>query len=161
MTQFDDDPKPIRPLDQLDGVLANMPEIGALMPALPDYLMKFPDVRLPEAEEFLYWSKEKFGIDPFITVTHVTLVCRSASTCVMTTRDVYSSRYLDASLALAIATDVGGASPEAFELVYDNRSRANALKGGLGGLRRSIAERRARGGLEESLKAIKMQLEKG
>jgi hypothetical protein len=159
MTQFDDDPNPIRPLDQLDGVLANMPEIAALVPALPEYLRRFPDAPLPDAEDFLYWSKEKFGIAPFITVTHVTIVCRSASTCVMATRDVYSSRYLDASLALAIATDAG--TPDAFYLVYDNRSRANALKGGLGGLRRSIAERRARGSLEESLKAIKMQLEKG
>ena len=161
MTQFDDGSKPIRPLDQLDGVITNMPEIGALMPSLVDHLRRFPEVRLADAEDFLYWSKEKFGIDPFITVTHVTLVCRSAATCVMTTRDVYSSRYLDASVALSIATDVGGNDPGAFDLVYDNRSRANALKGGLGGLRRSIAERKARGGLEESLKSIKLQLEKG
>ena len=148
-----------RAIDQLEGVLANMPEIAALMPALPEHLRRFPDAPLPDAEDFLYWSKEQFGIAPFITVTHVSIVCRSASTCVMTTRDVYSSRYLDASLALAIATDAG--TPDAFYLVYDNRSRANALKGVLGGLRRSIAERRARGGLEESLKSIKMQLEKG
>ena len=65
----------------------------------------------------------------------------------MATRDVYSSRYLDASVALAIATDAGG--PDAFDLVYDNRSRANALKGSL---RRAAARadrtsraRRARG----------------
>jgi hypothetical protein len=76
----------------------------------------------------------------------------------MTTKDVYSSRYLDASIAFAIATDAGDV-PDAFDLIYENRSRANALKGALGGLRRSLTERRARGGLEESLKAIKTQLE--
>jgi hypothetical protein len=161
MTQFDDGPEPIRPFDELDGVLANMPEIGALMPSLVDHLRRFPEARLPDAEEFLYWSKEKFGLAPFITVTHVTLVCRSASTCVMTTRDVYSSRYLDASVALAIASDVAGATPEAFDLVYDNRSRANALKGGLAGVRHSFAERRARSSMEDTLKLLKMQLEKG
>jgi len=75
----------------------------------------------------------------------------------MTTRDVYSSRYLDASVALAIATDAGG--PDAFDLIYDNRSRANALKGGLAGLRRMVAERRTRGALEDSLKTIKKLLE--
>jgi hypothetical protein len=159
MTQYDDGPKPVRPHDQLEGILANMPEIGALMPELPNHLRHFPSSRLPDAEDFLYWSKEKFGVEPFITVTHVTIVCRSAATCLMTTRDVYSSRYLDASVAFAIATDAGE-TPEAFDLVYENRSRANALKGGLGGLRRSLTERRARGGLEESLKTIKMQLEK-
>jgi hypothetical protein len=159
MTQYDDGPKPIRPRDELAGILAAMPEIGALMPGLPDHLLHFPSSRLSDAEDFLYWSKEKFGVAPFITVTHVTIVCRSTATCLMATRDVYSSRYLDASVALAIATDTG--VPDTFDLVYENRSRANALKGSLAGLRRSLTERRARGALEESLKAIKKQLERG
>ena len=157
VTQYDDGSKAIRPNDEFEGILAGMPEIGALMPALPDHLRRFPSNRLPDAEDFLYWSKEKFGMAPFITVTHVTIACPSPATCVMTTRDVYSSRYLDASVALAIATDAGA---EAFDLVYDNRSRANALKGALGGLRRAFTERRARGGLEDSLKTVKMSLEK-
>ena len=157
-TQYDDGPKPIRPNDEFDGILGGMPEIGELMRALPDHLRHFPSSRLPDAEDFLYWSKEKFGIAPFVTVTHVTIVCPVPAICLMATRDVYSSRYLDASVALAIAADAG---PDAFDLVYDNRSRANALKGAFGGLRRSLTERRARGGLEESLKAVKMQLEKG
>jgi len=157
MTQYDDGSKPIRPREELDGILAGMPEIGALAPGLADQLRNFPGSRLPDAEDFLYWSKEKFGIAPFITVTQVTILCRSSATCVMATRDVYSSRYLDASVALAIAADAGG--PDAFDLVYDNRSRANALKGTFAGLRRSLTERRARGGLEESLKTIKQQLE--
>jgi hypothetical protein len=160
MTQYDDGSKPIRPRDQFESILANMPEIGTLVPGLPDHLRHFPSSRLPDAEDFLYWSKEKFGMEPFITVTHVTIVCRSAATCLMTTRDVYSSRYLDASVAFAIATDAGDA-PNGFDLTYENRSRANALKGVLGGLRRSLTERRARGGLEESLKTIKIQLEMG
>jgi hypothetical protein len=142
--QYDDGQTPIRPRDELRGIVGNMPEIDAVLPAAA------------EKEQFVYWSKEKFGLDPFITVTHVTIACRSAATCLMTTSDVYSSRYLDASMALAIATDAGG--PDAFYLIYDNRSRANALKGFLSGLRRSLAERRARGGLEDSLKAIRARL---
>jgi hypothetical protein len=156
MTQYDDGSKPIRPGDELEGILAAMPEIGVLLPGLPDHLRRFPSARLRDAEDFLYWSKEKFGIAPFITVTHVTIVCRSAATCLMTTRDVYSSRYLDASVALAIAADSG---PETFDLVYDNRSRASALKGGLAAVRRMVTERRARGALEESLNTIKKLLE--
>jgi hypothetical protein len=156
MTQYDDGSKPIRPGDELEGILAAMPEIGVLMPGLPDHLRRFPSARLPDAEDFLYWSKEKFGIAPFITVTHVTIVCRSTATCLMTTRDVYSSRYLDASVALAIAADSG---PDTFDLVYDNRSRASALKGGLAAVRRMVTERRARGALEENLKTIKKLLE--
>jgi hypothetical protein len=117
-------------------------------------------MQLSDAEDFLYWSKEKFGAAPFITVTHVTIVCASAGTCVMTTKDVYSSRYLDASLGLTIASDAV-ATPNAFYLLYGNRFRANALKGRWSALRRLLVERRARGGLEESLKTIKNQLETG
>ena len=131
MTQYDDGSKPIRPRDEFEGILTGMPEIGALAPGLPEHLRSFPASRLPEAEDFLYWSKEKFGFAPFITVTHVTILCRSSATCLMTTKDVYSSRYLDASVALAIATDADG--PAAFDLVYDNRSRASALKGAFAG----------------------------
>ena len=139
--------------------MRGFPAIATLVPELPNHLRDFPSGSLPGAEDFLYWSKERFGIAPFITVTHVTLICTSAETCVMTTKDVYSSRYFDASLALAIASDAVG-TPNAFYLVYANRSRANALKGGLSRLRRMVAERRARGGLEASLKTIKAQLEK-
>jgi hypothetical protein len=157
--QYDDGESPIRPVEQFEGVLAHMPAIGALVPGLPDHLARFPERRLAAAEDFLYWSKEKFGIAPFISVTHVTIVCPPARTCVTTTKDVYSSRYIDASLALAIASDA--AAGDAFYLVYANRARANALKGRLSGLRHSIVERRARAALDENLKTIKIRLEKG
>jgi hypothetical protein len=158
--QYDDDPHPIRPLDEFDSVLENSPSLAVLVPGLSDHLRNFPASRLNDADDFLYWSKEKFGVAPFITVTHVTIVCPSTATCVMTTRDVYSSRYIDASLAVAIATDAVE-TPDAFYLVYGNRSRVSALKGGLSGLRRLIVERRARGSLEENLKRLKIQLERG
>ncbi|MFI5179419.1 MAG: hypothetical protein ACHQO8_12690 [Vicinamibacterales bacterium] len=160
MAQYDDGDRPIRPVDEFDAMLKNTPALGALVPGLPAYLAAFPTNRLEGAEDFLYWSKEKFGIAPFITVTHVTIVCESVHTCVATSKDVYSSRYFDTSLALTIATD-SQSNPDTFYLVYANRSRANALKGGFGGLWRSIVGRRARGSLDDSLRSIKNLLEKG
>src|SRR5207248_9037690 len=120
-----------------------------LVPGLPEHLLRFPASRVPDAQDFLYWSKETFGPAPFISVTHVTIVCATARTCVMTTKDVYSSRYIDASLAVAIITDA--AAGDAVYVVYANRSRVNALRGVLSALRRSLVERRARGTLEQSL----------
>jgi len=155
--QYDDDPSPVRPLDDFDAVLAHTPALAALSPSLRDHLANYPASRVSDAEDFFYWSKEKFGVAPFISVTQVTILCPSPRTCVMTTKDIYSSRYIDASLAVAIATDAGAGG--AFYLVYANRSRANALKGGLSGIRRSIVERRARAAIDESLKAIKQRLE--
>jgi hypothetical protein len=160
IAQYDDGSRPIRPIDEFQGILNNAPSVGALVPGLPEHLANFPASRVAGAEDFLYWSKEKFGVAPFITVTHVTIVCPSAPTCVMTTKDVYSSRYFDASLAFSIASDAVG-NVNGFYLVYMNRSRANALKGGFAALKRSIVTRRVRSSLEENLKAIKADLEKG
>ena len=156
--QYDDGDTPIRPVEAFESVLEHTPAVGALVPGLDEHLRRFPAVRLADAEDFLYWSKEKFGVAPFITVTHVTIVCPSDRLCVMTTKDVYSSRYIDASLALAITSDAVGQA-DAFSLVYANRTGANALKGGLSGLRKSLVERRARASLEESLKNIRTRLE--
>ena len=156
--QYDDGDKPIAPLDDFAGVLAATPAIDALVPGLADHLARFPGARVPGAEDFLYWSKEAFGQAPFISVTHVTIVCAAARTCVMTTKDVYSSRYIDASLALTIVTDAD-ASGAAVDVFYVNRSRVNALKGILSGLRKAIVERRARTTMEQSLNAIRTRLE--
>lgn len=158
--QYDDGHQPIRPVDEFDGLLRNTASLGALLPSLPDHFLKYPADTLAGDDDFLYWSKEKFGIEPFITVTHVTIVCPSERTCIVATRDVYSSRYIDASLSISIATDVGG-QPDSFYLIFANRSRADALKGGFAGLRRSVAARHARGSLEENLKSVKARVESG
>lgn len=158
ITQHDGGPSPIRPLDEFAGILTNSGAIGALVPGLADHLRDFPNRRIDGAEDFLYWTKQKFPSATVISVTHVTIACPMPRTCVVTTKDVYSSRYLDASLALTIATE--GADPNSIYVVYANRSRANALKGLFSGLRRAIAERRTRASVEENLKAVKLRLEK-
>ena len=160
MAEYDDGTRAIRPIQEFEGILAGSAAIDALAPGLRAHLRDFPAHRVPDAEDFLYWSKEKLGSSPFITVTHVTITCPAATLCVIATKDVYSSRYMDASLAFSIASDVVG-STSALYLVYVNRSRANALKGFFSGLRRAIVERRARASLEENLRQIKIRLESG
>ena len=157
ITEYDDEKRPVRPVDDFTGLLANSPYLGSLVPGLPAHLQSFSN-RLPDAEDFLYWSKEKFGLTPFITVTHVTITHAASGPYVIASRDVYSSRYFDASLSYTIASDAVG--PNAFYLVYANRSRAYALKGPLAGLRRSIIERRARGSVEENLRTMRQRLER-
>ena len=157
IVEYDDEKRPVRPLDDFAGLLNNSPYLGTLVPGLPGHLQRFSDP-LAGAEDFLYWSKEKFGLTPFITVTHVTITRTASGAYVIASRDVYSSRYFDASLSLTIASDAVG--PTAFYLVYANRSRAYALKGPLAGLRRSIIERRAKGSVEENLRTMKLRLER-
>jgi hypothetical protein len=159
ITEYDDEQPTIRPADEFAGPLRQSAFIGRLVPGLDEHLRDFPLRPLAGAEDFLYWSKEKFGMAPFITVTHVTIARDAAGDYVMTSKDVYSSRYIDASLTVAVAGGAAG-TPAAFYMVYANRSRASALKGSFGVLRRAIAGRRARSSIDENLKSLRLRLEK-
>jgi hypothetical protein len=156
--EYDGEKRPIRPWDSFVGLLKNSPYVDEFVPGLAEHLKAFPSSRLPGTEDFLYWSKEKFGFTPFITVTHVTIAPVTPGTAVIASKDVYSSRYLDASLTLTIASDaVGG--PAAFYLVYVNRSRTSALTGHFASLRRTIVEHAEKSNINESLNIVKLRLE--
>lgn len=160
IVQYDDGGRPIRPMNDFSGLLNRFPYLGSLSPGLPEHLDAFSSHPLAGAEDILYWSKEKFGLTPFITVTHAIIAPAADGRYVIASRDVYSSRYLDASLALTIASDTMS-DPGAFYLTYVNRSVANALKGRFKGLLRSIVQRRAKDSLEENLINVKHRLEQG
>ena len=91
-------------------------------------------------------------------MTHVTIAHAASGVIVITSKDVYSSRYFDSSLGTTIVAETPG---RGFNLIYVNRSRANALKGAFSGFRKMTVERRVRSSLEQSLQAIKSRLEHG
>src|SRR5262249_28882278 len=159
IAQDDDEKRIVRPVDAFAGVLKNAPYVGALVPELPAHLRDPAVSRLPAVEEFVYWSKEKPGpLSPFISATHVVIVRAPSGAFAVASRDVYSSRYVDASLSYSVASQAVGA-PNAFFLIYANRWRASGLRGAFAALRRTIFERRAKNALEETLRTIKTKLE--
>jgi hypothetical protein len=159
ITEYDDEKRPVRPMADFSGLLAGSSYIEKLVPGVSRHLQAFSSSPLAGGEDIIYWSKESMGsAAPFVTVTHIVIAQPTPASFVIASRDVYSSRYIDASLSLTIASD-SVASPDAFYLVYVNRSRADALKGALAGLRRSIVERRVRASLEENLKLTKARLQ--
>src|SRR5205823_8045660 len=135
ITEYNDEKQAVRPAEDLAEILKATPYVEKLVPGLDEHIREFPDRPIAGAEDFLYWSKEKFGLTPFITVTHVTIARAPSGAVVITSRDVYSSRYFDASVTATIASDA--ADGRGFYLVYVNRSRVNALKGALSVLRRA------------------------
>ncbi len=78
LSRYDDDRQPFHPAEDFAKLLKSSPYIAALVPALPDYIERFPSMSLPGADDFLYWSTERFGLSPFFGVTHVT-IARAAS----------------------------------------------------------------------------------
>jgi len=159
ISEYDDEKRPVRPVDDFSSLLKGSPYVDELVPGLAAHLEGYSTNPLPRSEDIVYWSKETFGdLDPFVTVTHVTITQPVRVGRVIASRDVCSSRYLDASLSVTIASDAAP-TPDAFYLVYINRSHADALKGAAADLRRSIVERRAKSGIEENLELTKLRLE--
>jgi hypothetical protein len=158
--EYDDDKRPVRPRDDFEGVLKDAVFLRDFAPRLAEHIERFPAAPIEGAEDFLYWSKEKFGFEPFITVTHVAIAPPGPTDSAIASRDVYSSRYVDASLTLTVASDALR-TPGSFYLLYVNRSRANALKGALAGIRRALVERRAKGSLDDQLVNLRFRLERG
>jgi hypothetical protein len=158
MTQYDDGRTPVLPVTANEELIRTSRYLDSVKPGVEAHLLCFWSSPLEGAEDFLYWTKEKFGIAPFISVTHVTIVPAGPHQSLATSRDIYSSRYIDASLSAMIASESVG-DPRAFYLVYVNRSRATALRGPMAGLKRSIIEHKAKGGLDMNLRDIKARIE--
>ena len=149
---------------ELVSLLDASPYLTQFAPELRKDLDGFPNAELRNAESFFYWSKESFGVKPVINVTHVTIFAKTIDGTAMTfvvSQGVYTSHYFDGSLALTIAPEARNGTEPAFYLLYVNRSRVDALKGVFSGLRRWIAVRRVRDGMDATLRGVKKRLEDG
>ncbi len=151
------------PVAGFDAVLARVPWLSDSAPEVHDYLGRYPETALPGADQFVYWSKEKWGPVRVVTLTHVTIVPRvetgAGREFLILTRDIYATHLLDASLGFVVVADRGDAARPACDVAYVNHSRVPALQGFLGGLRRSLVQRRQRESMDRSLRALKARLE--
>jgi hypothetical protein len=126
-------------------------------PALFRYLDEFPRAHGEGSDSFLYWSREKFGLKPVISISHSALQRRDGVV-VFGSKQVYASHYFESSLGMALFVPVADA-PHGY-VTYLNRSRVDTLRGLLAPLARVVAARRARDGLERMLIDVKRKLEK-
>ena len=126
-------------------------------PELFQWLDQFPRVTLEGADSFLYWSREKFGLKPTISISHSVITHKDGAV-VFGSKQVFASHYFEASLGMALFVPVPGA-PYGY-VTYLNRSRVDTLRGFLAPIARLVAARRAREGLERMLTGVKGKLEK-
>jgi hypothetical protein len=126
-------------------------------PELFRWLDEFPRAPLDGADSFLYWSREKFGLKPTISMSHSVLVRRNG-TVLFGSKQVFASHYFEASLGMALFVPVPGANYG--YVTYLNRSRVDTLRGFLAPIARLVAARRARDGLERMLIGVKGKLER-
>jgi hypothetical protein len=133
------------------------------VPELVQYLRDFPRRHLPGSVNFIYWSKEQFGLKPVISVTHVTMYQRrqyGRRETVISSKQIYASHYFDSSLGItALLEEEDDMGKPLHYLVYLNRSRTLDLTGAFSGLRRSVVEKRLQTGMEKNLGYTKARLE--
>jgi hypothetical protein len=158
ITEYDDGRTPILPVTAGDDLIKTSPYLDELRPGLAAHVECMWSSPLAGADDFLYWSKEKFGFAPFVSVTHVTIAPAGPHQTVAANRDVYSSRYIDAAISMMVASDASD-DPGSFYLMYVNRTRANVLRGHMASLVRTLIEHKAKGSLDGSLRDIKVHLE--
>jgi hypothetical protein len=163
LVEYRDKDAPVRLGEESTALIQRSPCLSAISPDFVRYLIAFPRVSLPVADSFIYRSQEDFGLKPVVSLTHVSVYQDPAhpSVAVGASRQIYATHYFEASLGLTFAFDDGDAARPGIYLVYVNRTRADALKGSFGVVRRSVVYGRTKDGVEETLAALKRRLEGG
>lgn len=134
---------PRRIAEALSALLDRSPYLTRV-PALADWVRRFPGGEHPEATVF-YWSKEAYGSGkPVISVTHVGVVrpdpAADRPAVIVTGTQLLATHYTNASLGLTMM--VPGLSGGPTYLVYLNRSELDIFSGMFGGVARATMERR-------------------
>lgn len=125
-------------------------------PGLFRFLDEYPRAHAEGVDSFLYWSRERFGLKPVISISHSVLQ-RRENVVVFGSKQIFTSHYFDASLGLALFIAAPGATHG--YVTYLNRSRVDTLRGLLAPLARVVAARRAREGLDRMLIDVRRKLE--
>lgn len=116
-------------------------------------------------EDAIVWSKIKLGLKPVLVIEHIKVYQVSNDSrdhgpqVLVAAEQIYANHYFNSSRALTAFVAVPGANSPAY-LVYENRSRADGLQGGVfGKLKRGIIENKAVDGLKSILEHTKLNLE--
>ncbi|HET9370379.1 MAG TPA: hypothetical protein VFO19_09025 [Vicinamibacterales bacterium] len=135
------------------------------VPALFDYVRRYPQALPAGAEDLFYWNTGEFGVKPTTRVNHVTIyqpddagLRAQGLRAVVVTRQIFSDHYFSATMEWrTIVEDPEGG--EGFFLLYTTRSRVTGLRGIIGALLRPSVKGRARAGMERYLTRTKAAVE--
>lgn len=160
---YHDKKAPVSLAAEFLSILDASPYIRRYAAALDPYLRNYPRSRPEDTEEFLYWSREKFGYKAVVSLTHATIFHSfrpEADWTLIASKQLYANHYIQGSLGLAMFVEKKGQGPSAGGyLVYLNRSRADLPQGLFSGLVRYFVKRRVLDGMEKYLRLIKERLE--
>jgi len=162
LVNYADQKQVLKLQDDFSALLKESNYVTEYAPELANYIDKFPNAQLPGSEDFVYWSKEKFGIQPVISMTHVTIFPRkrgNTNEVLIASKQLYATHYFESSLAFTMMLPREGG--EGSYLLYLNRSRSDTLRGFFSGITRLFISGHVRDGAAKSLQLAKDRLEAG
>jgi hypothetical protein len=127
-------------------------------PALRQYLLEYPKVKLPNATSFFYWHRVSFGLKPVIRINQV-VIAPSGDHTLVASKQIYASHYFLTGLELRhLIPDP--ARGQGFWFVNINRGRAASLTGFKGRVIRGRVQKDALEGLTKGMEATRSFLER-
>ena len=163
LIKYHDGENAVRLADEFRSLLEQSRFLADYAPEFYKYLEEFPKAGSPNIEEFIYWSKEKYGLKPVLSITQVVIYKRTlenSTEVLIASKQLYASHYFEGSLGLtAFVEGNQGPATSGSYLMYLNRSRADALQGWFLGIKRSLIGGRIREGLAKNLKLVKKRIE--
>ncbi len=143
------------------GLVQRSPFLAAHVAGLAQHLTEYPSASPPDAESFLYWSKEKLGSKAVVSATHVVILRGNAGgpDVVVASKQIFATHYMGASLGVtALLSD---RSSNRRYLAYLNRSALDVLGGFWGGFVRLVLERRLKSEAPGVLRQLNERLASG
>jgi hypothetical protein len=158
LISYHDKAKEVRLVEEQEALIAASSYINQVLPDFPQHLRAFPKSKVTGVENWIVWSKIKFGLKPVLTINHIMIYRTEKETgpqIVIASEQIYANHYFDSSLALtAFVTTASYGSV----LLYENRSRADGFGGMFGKMKRGIVEGRAVSGLRTILEESRVNL---
>jgi hypothetical protein len=155
LIEYNDKSKEVRLAEEQRALIAASTHTNNVLAEFRQPLNGSRKSELSMVESAIVWSKIKFGLKPVIAINHMTIYKREQETgpqVLVTSKQIYASHYFDSSLALTTLVKIPGPDAGSY-LFYENRSRADALGGLFGRMKRVIVEEKAVDNLKNILES--------
>jgi hypothetical protein len=163
LMRYDSGRTPVMVAEEFRALLDSDAGLLDRFPALVQHVRGYPDGRRTGIRDVIYWSREKAGPSPVLSITHMAFApgeAGSPASHVVMSRQIYGSKYFDASMGLTLVLpDTARGGPASF-VVYVNRSRLDVFGGLFGGIVRRTVRSRVRSGMADSLARVKVAMER-
>lgn len=159
LPNYDNNDDPVHIADGLRRLIQRSRYLSDAAPDLHTYLEAFPKERPADAQDLVYWQKEKFWLLNVVSVVHSTVVDRktpSGRLVLVVSKQIYADHYYEASLNLTAYLECPEGDAYLLSL---NRTRADIRPSGFNWIERLLLNRLVRRRLEAQFRYLRQILE--